>query len=147
MSIYSVSYPLLNIQSKMMLWFLVLPFDILFLIPWIILDLQRYGEISKILVFNFKHSKGRSVVISLEVLGNYKIFNFIFIQYVQTKFLLNSKTIVTYNCFLLSKTIVILKLRGHVFFIDTQQKNAATFFFGKCYLWCLVATCCNFRIL
>ena len=108
MSIYSVSYPLLNIQSKMMLWFLVLPFDILFLIPWIILDLQRYGEISKILVFNFKHSKGRSVVISLEVLGNYKIFNFIFIQYVQTKFLLNSKTIVTYNCLLLSKTIAIL---------------------------------------
>ena len=57
-----------------------------------------------------------------------KYFNFIFIHNVQTKFLLNSKTIVTYNCFLLSKTIVILKLQGHVFFIDTQQKNAATFF-------------------
>ena len=33
------------------------------------------------------------------------------------------------------------------FFIHTQQKNAATFFFGKCYSWRLLATCCNFRLL
>ena len=55
----------------------------------------------KILVFNFKHSKGRCV-------GIMKYSDFIFIQYVETKCLLNSKTTFTYNCLLLSETIVIV---------------------------------------
>ena len=33
------------------------------------------------------------------------------------------------------------------FFIHTQQKNTATFFFGKCYSWRLLAISCNFRLL
>ena len=42
-----------------------------------------------------------------------------------------------------------LKLRvpRAAFFFHTQQKNTATYFFGKCYSWRLLGTCCNFRLL
>ena len=40
-----------------------------------------------------------------------------------------------------------LKLRGHMqhFSSTRSKKMLQRFFFGKCYLWHLLATCCNFR--
>ena len=41
------------------------------------------------------------------------------------------------------------KVRGHAqhFSFTCSKKMLQHFFFGKCYLWCLLATCCNFRLL
>ena len=54
-----------------------------------------------------------------------------------------------HGCIHLELLLVKSKATGTraAFFIHTQQKNAATFFFGKCYSWRLLATCCNFRLL
>ena len=74
-SIFSVNFPLLNIQIKLS----VVVFSSFFWHP--LFDTLNYfgltmirRNIKKILLFSFKHSKGRSVVISLEVLGKYEMF-------------------------------------------------------------------------